>query len=69
VVIGDGRDGHAPRGLRLDGPGAVLIRYPCEATADGHRLTVAQTSDSPCDPAKVLDLAPGASARFIGQRS
>ena len=69
VVIGDGRDGYAPRGLRLEGPGAVLIRYPSEATADGHRLTVSQTSDMPCDPAKVLNLARGASVRFIGQRS
>jgi hypothetical protein len=69
VVIGDGRDGHAPQGLRLEGPGAVLLRYPCEAFADGQRLTVAQTSDMPCDPAKVLGLARGASVRFIGQRS
>ena len=69
VVIGDGRDGHAPRGLRLEGPGAVLIRYPCEASADGRRLTVAQTSEAPCDPAKVLRVADRASVRFIGQRS
>lgn len=68
VVIGDGRDGRAPCGLRLEGPGAVLIRYPCEATAAGRRLTVAQTSTVPCDPAKVLELADGASVRFAGER-
>lgn len=69
VVVGDGRDGHAPRGLLLTGPGAVLIRYPCEARARRRRITVAQTSDLPCDPAKVLTLADGASVRFIGERS
>jgi TcpE family len=65
VVIGDGRDGHAPCGLRLEGPGSVLLRYPCQASARGRRLTVAHTSALACDPAKVLELGDGASVRFI----
>jgi hypothetical protein len=67
VLIGDGRDSHPPCGLRLEGPGRVLLRYPCRARARGKRLTVAQTSIVPCDPAKVLELADGCSVRFGAQ--
>lgn len=69
VLIGDGRDGRAPRGVRLRGPGKVLLRYPCEAKRTGARLTVAQTSEVPCDPATVLTIADGASVRFVGRSS
>jgi hypothetical protein len=67
VLIGDGRDGTPPSGLRLKGPGRVLLRYPCRARADGKRLTVAQSSMVACDPAKVLELADGCSVRFVKQ--
>lgn len=68
VLIGDGRDGLPPRGLRLQGPGRVLLRYPCQAHRRGPRLTIAQTSDVPCDPAKVLQIAEGATVRLVGAR-
>jgi hypothetical protein len=66
LVINDGRDGTPPSGLRLVGPGRVLLRYPCSARLDSARLTVVQTSQRPCDPGQVLTIAEGASARFIG---
>jgi len=64
VLIGDGRDGAAPCGLRLEGPGRVLLRYPCEARQDGSTLTIAQTCGVACDPGAVLTIAEGATARF-----
>ena len=66
LVVNDGRDGAPPVGLRLLGPGRVLLRYPCQARLDGPRLTVAQTSQRPCDPGTVLTIAEGASVRFVG---
>jgi hypothetical protein len=65
LVVNDGRDGAPPSGLRLLGPGRVLLRYPCKARVDGPRLTVAQTSQRPCDPGIVLMIAEGASVGFI----
>jgi hypothetical protein len=65
LVINDGRDGAPPDGLRLEGPGRALLRYPCRARLDGARLTVVQTSQRPCDPGQVLTIAEGTSARFI----
>jgi hypothetical protein len=65
VFIGDGRDGRAPRGLRLEGPGSVVLRYPCEASQRDATLTVKQTAQVPCDPATVLRIADGATVRFI----
>jgi hypothetical protein len=65
LVINDGTDGAPPTGLRLEGPGRVLLRYPCSARRDGARLTVVNTSQVPCDPGLVLTIAEGASARFI----
>jgi hypothetical protein len=65
LVINDGRDGAPPNGLRLEGPGRVLLRYPCSARLDGARLTIVHTSQRPCDPGQVLTIAEGASARFI----
>jgi hypothetical protein len=67
LVINDGRDGAPPSGLRLVGPGRVLLRYPCSARLDSARLTVVHTSQRPCDPGQVLTIAKGASARFIGR--
>jgi len=67
LVINDGRDGTPPSGLRLVGPGRVLLRYPCSARLDRPRLTVVQTSQRPCDPGQVLTIAKGASAWFIGR--
>jgi hypothetical protein len=66
LLINDGRDGARPNGLRLEGPGRVLLRYHCSARLDGARLSVVQTSVRPCDPGQVLTIADGASARFIG---
>jgi hypothetical protein len=66
LVVNDGRDGLSPRGLRLCGPGRVLLRYPCRARLAGAHLTVVQTSDVPCDPGQVLTIAEGASVRFSG---
>jgi hypothetical protein len=66
VLIGDGRDGVAPQGLRLTGPGRVLLRYPCQARRGGSTLTIAQTSQVPCDPGRVLTIAEGATVRFAG---
>jgi hypothetical protein len=66
LVINDGRDGAPPDGLRMEGPGRVLLRYPCSARLDGARLTIVQTSQRPCDPGQVLTIADGAKARFIG---
>jgi hypothetical protein len=68
LVINDGRDGAPPEGLRLEGPGRVLLRYPCSARADGARLTVVQTSQRPCDPGHVITIAEGASACFTDAR-
>jgi hypothetical protein len=65
LVVNDGRDGAPPSGLRLLGPGRVLLRYPCKARVEGPRLTVAQTSQGPCDPGQVLTVADGASVGFI----
>jgi hypothetical protein len=65
LVVNDGRDGAPPSGLRLLGPGRVLIRYPSKARVDGPRMTVAHTSLRPCDPGTVLMIAEGASVRFI----
>jgi hypothetical protein len=65
VLVNDGRDGAPPAGLRLLGPGRVLLRYPCKARLDGPMLTIAHTSDRPCDPGRVLTVAEGASVRFI----
>jgi hypothetical protein len=65
LVVNDGRDGAPPSGLRLLGPGRALLRYPCQARVDGPRLTVAHTSQRPCDPGTVLVIAEGASVRFI----
>jgi hypothetical protein len=65
LVVNDGRDGARPAGLRLDGPGRVLLRYPCRARLDGPELTVAHTSEVPCDPGQVLTLADGATVRFV----
>jgi hypothetical protein len=65
VLVNDGRDGGPPSGLRVLGPGRVLLRYPCKARLDGPRLTVAHTSQRPCDPGQVLRIADGASVRFI----
>jgi hypothetical protein len=67
LAINDGRDGAPPTGLRLEGPGRVLLRYPCSAKLDRARLTVAHTSQRPCDPGQVLAIAKGASVRFIGE--
>jgi hypothetical protein len=66
LVINDGRNGTPPHGLRLDGPGRVLLRYPCSATLDGARLTVVETSHRPRDPGEVLTIAESASVRFTG---
>lgn len=66
MVVNDGRDGAPPAGLRLVGPGRVLLRYPCQGRPDGARMTVAQTSERPCDRGLVLTIAEGASVRFIG---
>ena len=66
LVINDGRDGVPPNGLRLEGPGRVLLRYPCRARLDGAGLTVVQTTQRPCDPGQVLAIAEGASVRFLG---
>jgi hypothetical protein len=65
LVVNDGRDGAPPDGVRLEGPGRVLLRYPCSARVDGARLTVIHTSQHPCDPGQVLTIAQGATARFI----
>jgi len=65
LVVGDGRDGTPPAGVRLLGPGRVLLRYPCTARVDGPRMTVAQISRRPCDPGTVLRIADGASVDFI----
>jgi hypothetical protein len=65
LVVNDGRDGLPPVGLRLLGPGQVLLRYPCNARVEGERLTVARTSQRPCDPGQVLTISDGASVRFI----
>jgi hypothetical protein len=65
IVVNDGRDGVPPRGLRLVGPGRVLLRYPCNGRLDGRTLTIAHKSKRPCDPGKVLTIADGASVRFI----
>jgi hypothetical protein len=65
LVVNDGRDGGPPLGLRLLGPGRVLLRYPCQARVEGPRMTVAQTSQVPCDPGKVLRIAEGASVGFV----
>jgi hypothetical protein len=65
VLVNDGRDGAPPSGLRVLGPGRVLLRYPCKARLDGPRLTVAHTSERPCDPGQALRIADGASVRFI----
>lgn len=67
LVINDGRDGAPPSGLRLVGPGRVLLRYPCSARLDGARVTIMHTSQRPCDPGQVLTIATGASARYIGR--
>jgi hypothetical protein len=66
MVANDGRDGAPPAGLHLVGPGRVLLRYPCQARLDGARMTVAQTSQRPCDRGLVLTIAEGASVRFSG---
>jgi hypothetical protein len=66
LVVNDGRDGAPPRGLALVGPGRVLLRYPCSARLDGARWTVVQSAQRPCDPGRVLTIAEGATARFIG---
>jgi hypothetical protein len=68
VLVGDGRDGGAPSGLRLVGPGRVLLRYPCQARLEDARLTVAHTSQRPCDTGTVLTIAAGASVQFVGAR-
>jgi hypothetical protein len=64
-LINDGRDGAPPDGMRLEGPGRVLLRYPSRARLDGARLTIAHTSQRQCDPGQVLTIAEGGSARFI----
>jgi hypothetical protein len=66
LVIDDGRDGAPPDGLRLEGPGRVLLRYPSRARLDVARLTIVHTSERPCDPGQVLTIVEGASALFIG---
>jgi hypothetical protein len=66
MVVNDGRDGAPPARLRLVGPGRVPLRYPCQARLDGASLTVAHTSQRPCDRGLVLTIAEGASVRFIG---
>jgi hypothetical protein len=66
LVISDGRDGMPRDALRLEGPGRLLLRYPCSARLDGARLTVVQTSQRPCDPGRVVTIAEGAIVRFIG---
>jgi hypothetical protein len=64
LVVNDGRDGAPPDGVRLEGPGRVLLRYPCQARLDGPALTVAHTSWQACDPGQVLGIADGATVRF-----
>jgi hypothetical protein len=65
LVVNDGRDSAAPVGLRLVGPGRVLLRYPCNGRLDGPKLRIAHTSERPCDPGQVLTIADGASVRFV----
>jgi hypothetical protein len=65
LAANDGRDGAPPSGLRLLGPGRVLLRYPSKASVDGPRMTVTHTSQRPCDPGMVLRIGEGASVEFI----
>ena len=67
LVVNDGRDGAPASGLRLLGPGRVLLRYPCKGRVDGPRMTVAQTSQLPCDPGQVVTIADGGSVEFVSE--
>lgn len=67
LVVNDGRDGAPPTGLRLRGPGRVLLRYPCRARLDGSELTIVQTAEEPCDPGQVLSIAAGVTVRFASR--
>jgi hypothetical protein len=66
VFVSDGRCGLLPHGTRLEGPGRVLLRYPCEAIERGRALTVQQISGAPCTPGKVVEIADGAAIRLTG---
>lgn len=68
VFISDGRCGLVPRGVRLEGAGRVLLRYPCEAVKRGAVMTIRQTSATPCAPARVLQLEPGGAVKLAGVR-
>lgn len=69
VLISDGRCGEPPDRLRLEGPGAVHLRYPCQAQARGDRLTIRQTSGLPCPDGKLLRIAAEGRVRFTAQRT
>jgi len=68
VFISDGRSGVPPSGIRLEGPGRVLLRYPSEAAARGAAMTVRQIASAPCERPNELRIALGASARFSGMK-
>jgi hypothetical protein len=68
VFISDGRCGTPPDGFRLEGPGKVALRYPCEARRQGKVLTLRQTSTTPRRQPKWIGLADGATVRFTAMK-